>query len=59
MTKKRILLDVTDFSSWSGHFTGIQRVIYEIGSRISENTDYDFTCFSYDERSKEFVLVDI
>lgn len=58
MSKKRILLDVTDFSSWSGHFTGIQRVIFEIGSRIAQNQDYEFVCFNYDEKTKRFAVVD-
>ena len=52
--KKRILIDLTDFQNWRGHFTGIQRVIYEIGSRIYDQDEYIVEGFVYNERKKEF-----
>jgi glycosyltransferase involved in cell wall biosynthesis len=55
--KQRILIDVTDFQNWKGHFTGIQRVIYEIGSRLNEGADFEVQSFYYDEDIHQFRLV--
>lgn len=35
MKKNIIYIDVTDFLHWSGHFTGIQRVVYNLARQIS------------------------
>lgn len=32
-----MFIDVTDFLSWKGHFTGIQRVVYNISTEIISN----------------------
>ena len=37
MQSKNIFIDVTDFLSWKGHFTGIQRVVYNISKEIISN----------------------
>lgn len=56
MAKRRILLDMTDFANWQGHFTGIQRVIYEVGSRLLDHDEFDVQCFVYDEPMKKFFV---
>lgn len=52
--RKQIWLDITDLESWTGHFTGIQRVVYEIGSRLVDHGDFTLRCVVYDEVRKKF-----
>lgn len=48
---------MTDLSAWRGHFTGIQRVVYNIASRFSEsNTKVKY--FVFNAYTKEFVIFD-
>ena len=53
---KRVWLDITDLESWTGHFTGIQRVIHEIGSRLVEGDGFEVRCMVYDENRKKFFV---
>lgn len=39
---KTVWIDLTDFVDWQGHFTGIQRVEYELASRFSKLNNVKF-----------------
>ncbi|MDB5184904.1 MAG: glycosyltransferase [Candidatus Saccharibacteria bacterium] len=55
--KQKIWIDVTDLSVWSGHFTGTQRVTYEMSLRFYEQIS-DVHFFAYNERARNFYEVD-
>ena len=42
-------IDYTDMLNWKGHFTGTQRVAYEIANRLNEETDIQVKFFAYDQ----------
>lgn len=50
MTK--IWIDLTDISMWSGHFTGIQRVVYNLAQKFYEGEVVEY--FRYDEHRHTF-----
>ncbi len=52
-----IWVDVTDLSIWKGHFTGTQRVTYEMAVRFYEQTP-SARFFGYDERGRKFYEID-
>lgn len=58
MTKQRIWIDMTDLASWSGHMTGIQRVMYQAAVRYIESPDYDAHFFRFEPHHNVFVAVD-
>lgn len=33
---KRIIIDVTEFNTWSGHLTGVQRVVYNLAKSLEK-----------------------
>lgn len=41
-------IDVTDFAAWSGHFTGTQRVVYEIANRYYKDKTQNVKFFIFD-----------
>lgn len=45
-------IDMTDLSIWRGHFTGIQRVVYSLAVRFSENSSVSY--FMYDQKHQKF-----
>lgn len=48
-----IWIDMTDLSKWQGHFTGIQRVVYNIASRyVKSNKKVNY--FIFNENHKSF-----
>jgi glycosyltransferase involved in cell wall biosynthesis len=53
---KNIWIDLTDFMDWQGHFTGIQRVEYELASRFSKEKNVRF--FYYHPFKTSFTEVD-
>jgi glycosyltransferase involved in cell wall biosynthesis len=53
MKNKSIWIDITDLSTWSGHFTGTQRVTYEVAKGYSKS-NYDVHYFIYNEKSRHF-----
>lgn len=55
--KKRIWIDMTDMQVWSGHMTGIQRVVYQNAKRFVGSPAYDARCFVFDDRRKVFTEV--
>ena len=55
--EKTIWIDMTDLSGWQGHFTGIQRVVYNIASRFAD-TNKNVKYFIFDDRSKMFKIFD-
>ncbi len=54
MNKQRIWIDVTDLKDWSGHMTGIQRVIYNVAKRYAEDEAYDVHGMVFDDAHKVF-----
>ena len=38
---KRIVIDLTEFNQWSGHLTGVQRVVYGIAKGFQEKGAHD------------------
>lgn len=52
----RIWMDVTDFASWTGNFTGIQRIQYNIAKRfIKSGQNIGF--FIYSQEQRKFVEI--
>ncbi len=45
-------IDLTDLAVWSGHLTGIQRLVYQITLRYSEDENVRY--FIFDEEKKKF-----
>ena len=58
MKKQRIILDVTEFNSWSGHLTGIQRVVYGLASALSDESVENIVCVSFDQGRHLFIESD-
>ena len=54
-----IWIDVTDLSSWSGHMTGIQRVVYNIAFRYSRDEASKVGFFRYDASRRQFFATTI
>ena len=54
--EKKIWIDFTDLILWDDHFTGTQRVTYEIGKRFYENLPR-VSFFAFDDKSKKFYEV--
>ncbi len=61
MKNSRILIDLSEFNDWSGHLTGVQRVVLNIGKYLAQHTDskQDVVYFTYDENSDSLIKVDI
>jgi len=53
---KRVVIDLTEFNSWSGHLTGVQRVSYGLASSFADS-DTDVRFVTYDGGSA-FLEVD-
>lgn len=54
--KNMIWVDLTDLLVWKGHFTGIQRVVYEYARRFdADNANF----FAYDKIDKRFIKLEI
>jgi glycosyltransferase involved in cell wall biosynthesis len=56
MNKGTIWIDLTDLSIWTGHYTGIQRLVYNLASRYSAQDNVRYV--SFDEPSHTFIEVD-
>lgn len=57
MSKQDLLwIDMTDLSSWSGHFTGIQRVVYNIAKSYQEAGTASY--FTFDAKTEQFYEFD-
>ncbi len=48
-----IWLDITDLTAWKGHLTGIQRVVFNIASRIQRDNE-NVKFFYYDPHNRMF-----
>jgi glycosyltransferase involved in cell wall biosynthesis len=55
--KKTIYIDVTDFVAWQGNFSGIQRVVYEVGIRLATSKKFAVKYVYYSDRRKQFFNV--
>lgn len=53
----RVWVDMTDLQVWSGHMTGVQRVVYQNAKRYAESPKYDAHFFVFDDRRKVFTEV--
>lgn len=53
----KLWIDLTDISHWTGHFTGIQRVVYNLADSFDKKLA-DVNFFIYDEKAREFYGVD-
>jgi glycosyltransferase involved in cell wall biosynthesis len=42
---KRIVVDLTEFGSWSGHLTGVQRVVFGLAKSVYDSGEGDFIAF--------------
>lgn len=54
-----IWIDITDLSNWSGHMTGIQRVVYNIAVRYSRDQSDQVGFFRYDAGQRQFFTTTI
>ncbi len=53
---KQFWIDLTDISDWTGNFTGIQRVVYNLALYFYTNNEAKF--FRYDENTRRFYTAD-
>ncbi len=53
-----IWFDVTEIQNWSGHFTGIQRVIFNIGQQLSDDKNFAVRYCYYDSKLSIFTETD-
>lgn len=56
-TKRKIWIDMTDLQVWSGHMTGVQRVVYQNAVRFAGSAHYDAAFFAFDDSRNVFVEV--
>lgn len=53
---RKTWLDLTDLMDWKGHFTGIQRVVYEYAKRFeTDNASF----FAYDKKGERFIRLEL
>jgi glycosyltransferase involved in cell wall biosynthesis len=52
---KRVWFDVTEIQDWAGHFTGIQRVIFNIGMELVKDSQFEIRFCRYNREQKIFV----
>lgn len=57
MSSRKYWIDMTDLSTWRGHFTGTQRVTFEVAKRFSEQVPDEVDFFVYDEKSRNFYQI--
>lgn len=52
----RVIIDLTEFNTWSGHLTGVQRVVHGFAAALGDEVDGDLeTVFvGFDARQKVF-----
>jgi len=50
----RVVIDITELKNWSGHLTGVQRVVYGLATELAKNSD-DVAFCSFDSTNKVFV----
>ncbi len=56
---RTVWLDVTDLGQWSGHMTGVQRVVYENMCRLHSDESVNAKGFSYDPYRNEIFEVNL
>jgi glycosyltransferase involved in cell wall biosynthesis len=56
LMSNKIWIDLTDISGWTGNFTGIQRVVYNLAYYFYKNNEASF--FRYDENKRSFYEAD-
>lgn len=49
-----IWFDISELKGWTGHFTGIQRVVFNIGKELANDKDIDIRFCRFDYRRKAF-----
>lgn len=57
--KKTVYIDVTDFITWQGNFSGIQRVVYETGLRLAKSKSIDLKYVYYSDKTRQFFSVNV
>jgi hypothetical protein len=50
----KVWIDVTDLLAWNGHLTGIQRVVFNIASRMQRDNSDKVRFFYYDSYARTF-----
>jgi hypothetical protein len=58
-TKQRVWIDVTDLRQWSGHLTGVQRVVFENMVRLRNDPDIEAEGIYYEPWIDELLVADI
>lgn len=58
MKSNTIWLDISELKNWSGSFTGIQRVVFNIGKELRDDYKIDLKLCRFDYRRKSFVETD-
>lgn len=56
--KQRVWMDISELKNWSGAFTGIQRVVFNLGRDLKELEELDIRLCRFDYRRKVFVETD-
>ena len=55
MQNNTVWLDISELKNWSGSFTGIQRVVYNVGKDLYQGKDINVKLCRFDYRRKSFV----
>lgn len=55
---KTVYIDVTDIITWRGNFSGIQRVVYEVGLRLAKNKKHNVGYVYYNDKARSFYKID-
>ncbi len=55
MISKITWFDITEIKDWNGHFTGIQRVVFNLGKELTQDPTLNLRLCRYDRRRKVFI----
>jgi hypothetical protein len=58
MNDNTIWFDISELKNWSGSFTGIQRVMYNIGKDLYDDKNINVKLCRFDYRRKSFIETD-
>lgn len=51
-------IDISELKGWNGHFTGIQRVVFNLGKELKKEDNLNVRFCRYDYRRKQFIPTD-
>lgn len=58
MKNNTVWFDISELKNWSGSFTGIQRVVYNVGKELHDDKNINLRLCRFDYRRKAFIETD-